>query len=162
MKKKNLLLYFLILIIICLTACGKKSEYYISELKNESIVNNQNTSALSGEQIILIEDCLPKTIKWYNSVDISEPLPLDFETEDVKAAKEKFTSIISQYEYGSEEYMVILPIFLVYGDLCSIMMTSDITYSLGNDTGATITIKPEDWKAMGESIKEAKSFYFEE
>lgn len=162
MKKKSLLLYFLILTMIFLASCGKKSEYYIDELKSQSAANNQNTAVLSAEQIKIIEDSLPETIKWYNSVDISEPLPLDFVAEDVTEAGNNFSSIFAMYDYGSAEYTAILPIFSVYGNVAKIMMTSEIEYSLTNDGGGNITVKPEDWKSLGESIKEAKSFYFDE
>lgn len=172
--KKLVLIFFAI--VILLSGCSKKSEYHI-KTPNAGDFNLDSVNELSDTDIELIKEFIPKVIEWYNSIDISKPLSIDFVTDDINTkGKALFESdawnvYLSNFTIGKEnseeektKFNQISSVNAIYGEIASIMMTNNITYTLYSSTGEkidpTITIDEDNWIELGNEIRKAIEYYY--
>lgn len=161
-----------ILLGVVLSGCSKESEYHIKPPKNTDFHSTSVTS-LNDSDIELIKECIPKVVKWYNSIDITKPQPTNFVTEEIKAPGDtlfkneiyqvylnNFTSGIKQTDEERATFKQINMINAVYGQIAEIMMTNEITYTLVGEGEDTITINKDSWSKLGDKIKEAIEYYY--
>lgn len=168
----NKMLLILLSSVILLSSCAKKSEYYIKP-PNPKNFNVSSVNKLSDSDVELIKEFIPEVINWYNSIDITEPLPLDFVSDDVdnlgkKLCENKEFLIMSDLkninEVSKEEkerYSQISPVIHVYGQILGILVTSDYEFVLaGKQRDPTITVKEKDWVELGNDIKKFIDYYY--
>ncbi len=172
--KNSIIKIFLMLIVlgVVISGCSKESEYHIKPPKNTDF-NSANVTNLNDSDIELIKECIPKVVKWYNSVDITKPQPINFVIEEVKAPGDalfkneiyqtylnNFTSGIKQTDEEKAIFKQINMINAVYGQIAELMMTNEINYTLVGEGEDTITIKNDSWAKLGDKIKEAIEYYY--
>lgn len=172
--KNSIIKIFLTIIVlgVVISGCSKESEYHINPPKNTDF-NSANVTDLNDSDIELIKECIPKVVKWYNSIDITKPQPINFVIEEVKTPGDalfkneiyqtylnNFSSGIKQTDEEKETFKQINMINAVYGQIAEIMMTNEMTYTLVGKEEGTITIKSDSWAKLGDKIKEAIDFYY--
>lgn len=172
--KNSIIKIFSILIVlgVVISGCSKESEYHIKPPKNTDF-NSASVTDLNDSDIELIKECIPKVVKWYNSIDITKPQPIDFVAEEVRAPGNtlfkneiyqtylnNFTSGIKQTDEEKVTFNQINMINAVYGQIAEIMMTNEINYTLVGEGENTITINKDSWEKLGDKIKEAIDFYY--
>ncbi|MBD5463229.1 MAG: hypothetical protein HDR24_09275 [Lachnospiraceae bacterium] len=170
---KKLSIYTVIVfILILLTSCASKSEYYISPPKDNDF-NTESVSHLQEADINLIRNYIPEIVKWYNSIDISKPQSINFVTDEIQNMGNSlftsdafqiylnnFISGISSSEEEKEKYEQIKSVNSIYGQVSIIMMTNNIEVSLSADQEMTINIEEDSWVELGNSIKNAIEYYY--
>lgn len=162
----------LIVLLVVLSGCSKESEYHIKPPKNSDF-NFASVTDLNNSDIDLIKECMPKVVKWYNSIDITKPQSINFVTEEIKTPGDtlfkneiyqtylnNFTSGIEQTDKERAIFKQINMINAVYGQIAEIMMTNEINYTLVGEGENTITINKDSWAKLGDKIKEAIDFYY--
>lgn len=162
-----------IFIVLILCSCSRKTEYYIDK-PNENAFNLESVSELSNSDIDLIKKYIPDVIDWYNSIDISKPLPIDVVTTDIKALgdqlfeNEIFQSYLDNFSSGKEQskndevyFRQISIVNRIPGQIATIMMTSNMTMVLlGDPEENTMIIDEERWLELRSCIIEAISYYY--
>lgn len=160
-----------IFFVMFLIGCSSKSEYYIDYPK-DSDFNMDQVTYLSNTDVKLIKDYIPKVVKWYNSIDISNPQPLNFVTDEIDSlGQELFTSESYQgylndfmngnvSEDNKTEFEQIKIVNAIYGQISGIMVINTMSFDLSGGEEATIQIEEENWIELGDSIKNAIEYYY--
>lgn len=162
-----------LIIIMLLYGCSKKSEYYIN-LPLQEKFNYEVVSDLSEDDGEQINNFILEVTKWYNSVDILKPQPIDFVPKDIDEIgqdlfnNEIYQTILNKFattgSISEDERKLIKSIGTVngiYGQISEIMMTNELTISLSQkDTDTTIIINKDSWIKLGDIIEECIEFYY--
>lgn len=161
-----------LVIALLVSGCSPKSEYYIEKPK-ENNFNMENVSELQNSDIELIKEFIPKVTEWYNSIDISEVQSIDFVTDEIEDLGHKlydspiWTTYINNFastgetDDNKEQFQQISIVNAIYGKIAEIMMTTEMTFSLSDESDATMMISEEKWIELGDCIKEAIDYYYE-
>ena len=156
-----------------ISGCQQKSDKGIKPIKNQPDIKTEVNEKLPEGTAELIQEYIPKVIAWYNSVDISKTLTVDFVDDEIDALGEKLTDneVISLFfdarlsgkscpEELEAQYKALQPAVEIPYQIATIMMESDINFNSSHEDEAEITIKEEDWKLLRDNIEAAKEFYF--
>jgi len=154
--KKRILLFLTVLMVICLFGCGQsKSKYAIDKPTETKILDNNLIEILGGTKANNIQEFIPMMIDWYNSVDISEPVSSERFNE---AFYDKALEIVDANNVVDETR----PITEIMWIVAKITMGSEVSASSADGGEIKITVKEEDWTELGDKIKNAVKFYFED
>lgn len=169
MRKNRVLL--LICLITLLVGCSKKSEYYIEKPQNNKF-NMASVSEIPDSDVELIKSFLPAVVDWYDSIDISELQTIDFVTDEIDdlghelCESEIYTSYLNDFasgnatEEGKDGFEQINKVNAIYGKIAEIMMTTEVSFPISEQSDATMTISEENWTELGDKIKEAIDYYY--
>lgn len=161
-----------LLLLFCLYGCSgaPKSEYYIDPPK-DSDFNSDNATFLTDSYIDLIRELVPKVTEWYNSIDISEPVSLDFVPEEIQdLMTDLFTTDNLTAEVltasdtalkNEEKEKQVMTIHEIQGEISKIISYCYNNKNVSEDTeDPTAQIEKDSWVELGDKIKEVIQFYY--
>ena len=168
---KRILVATCLMIALLSSGCSSKSEYYIEKPKDDKF-SMESVNKLQNSDVELIKEFLPKVTEWYNTIDISKEQTIDFVTDEINDLGHKlyessvWTSYINNFLSGSateddkEKYQQIQRVNAIYGKIAEIMMTTEMTFSLSEESDVTMIISEDIWIELGDCIKEAIDYYY--
>lgn len=169
---KKILVAICLVITLFISGCSSRSKYYIEEPK-ENKFSMESVSELQNSDVELIKEFLPKVTEWYNTIDISKEQSIEFVADEVNDLGQKlfespsWTSYLNSFATGSEtegdkeKFEQISKANAIYGKIAEIIMTSEVSASLSEESNITIMIGEEKWIELGDCIKEAIDYYYE-